>query len=323
MNSFLYISLPGQKNFDSYHENPDSGEFDFRFSPFHQEEKEINLKMTLVNEVNRTDFANSQVSSDYYSQSQYQNLIEKTIKAIKKDKLGKVVISRSEEFSASGFNAFNGFKSLVKAYPNACVYLFGNKDAGLWMGATPETLVKGEGQEINSLSLAGTRKKGEESQFGPKEFEEQQLVTDYVKEVFENCLGLEEIKIGEREISEAGNLIHLSTNIKAKKTEGFNLDQFLKDYHPTPAVGGNPKKQALELISELEKQPRSFYSGYFGLKNKDCFHYFVNLRCMQLFDKSVVLYAGGGITAESHALDEWKETESKMKTLLNVLQDQL
>lgn len=323
MNSFLYISLPGQPDFQCYQENPEKGEFHFRFSPFHKEENEINLKMTLVNEVHRTEFPKSQNSSDFYSQEEYQNLIKKTIEAIKKEKIGKVVISRSKEFLAKNFSAFNGFKTLVNSYPKACVYLFGNKEAGVWMGATPETLVKGEGNELTSLSLAGTRRKGEESKFGPKEFEEQQLVTDYIKEVFESSSGLDEIKIGERGISRAGDLIHLSTKIEAKKNKDFNLDQFLKDYHPTPAVGGSPKKRALELISGLEKHRRSYYSGYFGLKNKDSFHYFVNLRCMQLFDKSVVLYAGGGITAESNALDEWLETESKMKTLLNVLQDQL
>lgn len=323
MKSFLYISLPDQKDFQCYQEDLEKGEFIFKFSPFDQKEKQINLKMSLVDDLKTFIIPNSQIFYDSYSQEEYQILIEKTIQNIKEDRLGKVVISRSKQFPADKFDALKGFKSLVENYPNACVYLFGHEDCGVWMGATPETLVQGKGNEISTLSLAGTKVKGCESEFGPKEFAEQQLVTDFINEIFENNPGLEEIKIGDREISQAGNLVHLCTKIKAQKTEQFNLEQFLMDYHPTPAVGGNPKKQALKLISKLENHSRSYYSGYFGLKKKDSFHYFVNLRCMQLFDKSVVLYAGGGITAESQAFEEWQETESKMKTLLNVLEDQL
>ena len=269
------------------------------------------------------DLPTKNVSVNPYSKEEYLILIQKTIDTLKSNGYGKAVISRPKEISSPNLMARQAFKSLANAYPNACVFLFGNEDAGLWMGATPETLVKGRDNEISTLSLAGTRKRGEDLDFGPKEYVEQQLVTDYISQVFKKTRGLENIEIGKREIREAGNLIHLATEIKAKQTEEFNLDLFLKKYHPTPAVGGNPKQETLKMIAALEKHSRSYYSGYFGLEHKNSFHYFVNLRCMQLLRNSVVLYAGGGITSDSDPLDEWNETESKMKTLLNVLQDQL
>tara|TARA_R110002072_G_scaffold12269_8_gene53503 strand:- start:1411 stop:2382 length:972 start_codon:yes stop_codon:yes gene_type:complete len=323
LKSFLYISLPGQNGFNSYLENPIDGNFEFKFSPFDSNFEELNLKMELADFPEFSFQGLKSLSSSHYQQEEYLQVIEKTKEKIRNKNLGKVVISRSKEFPALNFNALNTFKLLVEKYPNACVYLFGNEKAGLWMGASPETLLKSEAEILTTISLAGTRKIGEESDFGPKEFEEQQLVTDYIREVFEADSGIDELEIAKRTIKKAGNLIHLASNIRAKKNDNFQLNEFLKGFHPTPAVGGFPKPGALKIISELEKHSRSYYSGYFGLKKKDSFHYFVNLRCMQLFNNSVVLYAGGGITKDSIALDEWLETESKMKTLLNVLQDQL
>lgn len=323
MKSFLYISHPFQKDYSFYLENLKEGDYNFKFSPFDGSEKEINVKMSRRDELDSIQLPCKQRAVKSYSKKEYVGLIQKTIIALKEKDFGKAVISRPKEIPSPNIEAVKAFKSLVKAYPNACVYLFGNNDAGLWMGASPETLVEGKMNEIWTISLAGTRKKDGDLDFGNKEYKEQELVTEYIKHVFENTQGLEDIEIGEREISEAANLLHLSTKIRAKKNADFGLDLFLKEYHPTPAVGGNPKQETLKLISDLEMHSRSYYTGYFGLEHKNSFHYFVNLRCMQLLENSVVLYAGGGITAESDALDEWNETESKMKTLLNVLQDQL
>ena len=309
MKSFLYISLPGQNGFNSYLENPIDGNFEFKFSPFDSNFEELNLKMELADFPEFSFQGLKSLSSSHYQQEEYLQVIEKTKEKIRNKNLGKVVIS--EVFQDSPPSTIQPFHSRRDKHRH-------------WdMGASPETLLKSEAEILTTISLAGTRKIGEESDFGPKEFEEQQLVTDYIREVFEADSGIDELEIAKRTIKKAGNLIHLASNIRAKKNDNFQLNEFLKGFHPTPAVGGFPKPGALKIISELEKHSRSYYSGYFGLKKKDSFHYFVNLRCMQLFNNSVVLYAGGGITKDSIALDEWLETESKMKTLLNVLQDQL
>ncbi|MGB0175928.1 MAG: chorismate-binding protein, partial [Owenweeksia sp.] len=97
-------------------------------------------------------------------------------------------------------------------------------------------------------------------------------------------------------------------------------DELLYNLHPTPAVGGWPKKEALAYIEDHEKHDRAYYSGYFGLRTKDSFAYYVNLRCMQVYNNAVVLYAGGGILADSDPVSEWEETEAKLQTLLRVIQ---
>ena len=100
------------------------------------------------------------------------------------------------------------------------------------------------------------------------------------------------------------------------------MKKFLDQLHPTPAVAGLPKGEALDFIVDREPLDRSFYGGYFGLKCNEKSRYYVNLRCMQLFNKSYALYAGGGITKDSEPAAEWQETEAKMDTMKNVIQQQ-
>jgi len=81
-----------------------------------------------------------------------------------------------------------------------------------------------------------------------------------------------------------------------------------------------PKTVAATFILENEGYNRLYYSGYLGELNRDeSTSLFVNLRCMQLDDKLVSIYVGGGITAESIPENEWKETVSKAEVMKKVL----
>ena len=93
----------------------------------------------------------------------------------------------------------------------------------------------------------------------------------------------------------------------------------IRTLHPTPAVGGLPRQEALELIRELEPHDRMLYSGPVGIVSPNESHVFVNLRCMQVSHGNVHLFAGGGITAGSDPAAEWEETELKLRTLLRFL----
>jgi len=96
----------------------------------------------------------------------------------------------------------------------------------------------------------------------------------------------------------------------------------LQALHPTPSVGGLPKEAARQFILTKEKHDRAYYTGFLGplnIQNKS--HLFVNLRCLQLFNKQFVLYSGAGITAASIAENEWEETENKMMTMMNAMKN--
>ena len=90
--------------------------------------------------------------------------------------------------------------------------------------------------------------------------------------------------------------------------------------HPTSAVCGMPKAPATQFLLAHENFDRSFFSGFLGPVNMfEETHLFVNIRCMQLFDKEAILYAGAGVTAFSDVEKEWEETHLKCQTMRKVL----
>jgi isochorismate synthase len=122
----------------------------------------------------------------------------------------------------------------------------------------------------------------------------------------------------------AGNVVHLQTDFRVDlpRAELMALaNRVLHELHPTSAVCGMPKDKALSFILQHEGYDRSFYSGFLGPVHIDGqSHLYVNLRCMQLGQNVAYLYVGGGVTADSCADAEWRETELKAGTLLAVLQ---
>lgn len=314
----LFISLPGTSSYQVYKEAP-SSELTFCFTSFNTL---LNVDIPVVatdDEKVNFFFKTPEESGRSLDKEEYIDLVKKAVDEIQRDRLGKIVLSRhrllEKEIDPVGL-----FKKLAQTYPDACVYLFSHPATGTWMGATPETLIKKDGTQVLSMSLAGTQKKGEEHKFGEKEEQEQQMVTNFIEETFKSDRGLKEVEALEADVVPAGNLSHRRTMIRANATDRFHAPSLLGKLHPTPAVGGWPEGPALEFIQKNEDYHRSFYTGYFGLTNGTDFHYFVNLRCMQLFEKSMALYAGGGITKDSNPEAEWKETEAKMATLLKVIE---
>ncbi len=314
----LFISLPGESDYKVYIHDF-HGEVGFAFNSFDGKSR-ISTSITPTDDENFEPHLKTESEKPHViGQTEYLALIEKTVDYIKNVQPGKIVISRAEAFSIK-VDPVAEFKKLVEAYPSACVYLFTHPQAGTWMGATPELLLKSEEDQIRSMSLAGTRRKGEESGFTAKEVEEQQLVTDYIHSQFLDNPNLTSIKKKAPQLHEAGNLVHFKTEISAEWQPGFQVLPFVNQLHPTPAVGGFPREEALDFIQKNEGYDREFYAGYFGLKGEADFKFFVNLRCLQVFEGSVVLYAGGGITKDSNPQAEWEETQAKMQTLLKVLE---
>lgn len=251
-----------------------------------------------------------------YSAAQYQSLVQQALEHIHQKRLHKVVLSRPH-WLATEADPLALFHRLSEAYPQATVYLFTHPEVGTWLGATPETLLQYRRPRVQTVSLAGTRRSDRKKPFTAKEEAEQQWVTDFIYDELEDHPGVSDIRIGNRQIWPAGPLEHLRTEISAVLAADKPLDPLVARLHPTPAVAGTPREAALELIAELEKHQRHYYSGYLGLQKKGAAHFYVNLRCGEFVKGGFVAYAGGGITAQSEPAAEWEETENKLQTILS------
>jgi isochorismate synthase len=258
------------------------------------------------------------------SRKDFLNQVNEIKKAISERRFEKAVISRIKIIERNyRLKLTEIFQMLCSSYTNAFVYLF-NVDGQTWMGATPEPLICSNKNELETVSLAGTREFNAENlnlhNWSVKEKVEQELVTKFI----ENALMSFDITPSQKKgpyTKKAGNLIHLRTDFAFdfNKING-KLGELVKTLHPTSAVCGYPKKESMKFIKSIEKHNRKFYSGFLGPINIDeRVLFFVNLRCMQVLCDKLVLYIGAGITNDSVPEDEWDETEIKADTLLSVI----
>jgi isochorismate synthase len=270
-------------------------------------------------------------SSDFQEtgRADFIDLVSKAIQIIETGAAEKIVPSRVKKIDLPDhFDLATIFQRLCKKYPNALVSVVYTPENGIWVGATPETLVSVEDKAIfKTVALAGTKPYDDSISlknvaWTQKEIEEQALVERYIISCFKK-IRLREYDEHGPKTSVAGNLMHLRSDftVDMKATNFPQLGSVMLDLlHPTSAVCGMPLDNALDFLKKNEGYDREFYAGYLGPVNfhRDT-HIFVNLRCMQVLDKSAVLYAGAGVTLDSVPEQEWTETEMKFNTLLSVI----
>ena len=270
------------------------------------------------------------------------NLVENAVKAIKNESFKKVVVSRVEQSPFNSSETILLFKRLLNNYKTAMVYCWYHPKVGLWLGATPETLLKIEGNRLQTMSLAGTQPyvNTTDVTWQNKEIEEQQFVTDFIVDSLKPLINT--VSTTKRQTIKAGQLLHLQTKISAVFDKAnFNFKNVLKALHPTPAVCGLPKATAKDFILKNENYNREFYTGFLGELNftqkksrninrknvennayqsiKTVTNLFVNLRCLQIKNNQALIYVGGGITKDSNPEKEWEETVAKSLTIKSLL----
>ncbi len=258
----------------------------------------------------------SQTQLEGTTKELYVQTVQQALDLIASGEASKLVISRIELVEKPiGFDPITAFNQLAETYPDACVYLLKHEQHGIWLGATPETLVARHGNQCSTMALAGTLSVNDSTQWTAKELQEQEFVSESIRETLrERSITFTEGDVFDKV---AGKVKHLCSPFNWQQA-GTVLD-IARALHPTPAVSGTPKDVACALIPALEEHDRGLYTGFFGLASGEEETYFVNLRCMQVLRDQLAVYVGGGITADSHIESEWNETVLKSATMLEAL----
>ncbi len=135
---------------------------------------------------------------------------------------------------------------------------------GLWMGASPERLVKEEQDHVRVDAIAATRPSDDIptkiSAWGAKELDEQGQVAHYLHAAFAR-MDLRNITVRGPEVVKAGPVAHLHTTLEADLGDAL-LGDLVVELHPTPAIGGVPKEEALCFIAGHERHKRALYTGF-------------------------------------------------------------
>ncbi|WP_406683606.1 chorismate-binding protein [Seonamhaeicola sp. MEBiC1930] len=320
----------------------------FVFSPFDDKEDTVLIPFESSESISfpfvmfsGVETSQHEFRSDLNAKNHHIHLVENGVEAIENNTFKKVVLSRMERVKLSEGNPITIFKRLLHKYASAFVYCWYHPKVGLWLGATPETLVKIEGNRFSIMALAGTQVYDGtlDVEWQDKEIQEQQFVTDFIVDSLKPSA--QSIKVSETNTVKAGGLLHLKTMISAQLKSDSNLKEVILAIHPTPAVCGLPKQPAKYFILEQENYNREFYTGFLGELNLESItaprsgrrnvenrayainrkstQLYVNLRCMQLKNTDAIIYVGGGVTISSDAENEWEETVAKSLVIKSVL----
>ena len=233
----------------------------------------------------------------------------------------KLVLARNADVPHSGTHPVTLFKHACEHYPEACVTLFSAPQCGTWLMATPEVLLERGTDDIwHTMALAGTMRYAEQlPPWSDKNVHEQDFVAQYIKACLEQFT--DEITVTGPYTTRAGSLVHLRTDFNFTLPSDAGVGEVLYALHPTPAVCGLPKADALRFIINNETCNRSYYSGFSGPLNVDgTTAMYVSLRCMRILADRYRLYAGGGILPQSVDSQEWDETSAKMQSMLTLIQ---
>lgn len=261
-------------------------------------------------------------ASERKTKGNYIHCFDVFIKPLQERTLDKLVLSRSLTIDReNGFSPAKAFYKACKQYIRSYVYLCHTPQTGTWLGSTPEIILSGEKGEWHTVALAGTQplQNGElPVHWSNKNKREQLLVSNYIHDQL-SSLGIDSAMEGPYP-ARAGALCHLKSDFRFRLEESNKLGNLLNLLHPTPAVCGLPKEEAYRFILGNEGYDRRYYSGFIGWLNPEGrTDLYVNLRCMNIKAKTLILYAGGGLLSSSELSDEWQETEDKLQTMRALL----
>jgi salicylate biosynthesis isochorismate synthase/menaquinone-specific isochorismate synthase len=259
----------------------------------------------------------------------FESAIERAVERISRGDLRKVVLAREVRVhSPVELSPGAVFDGLRVGFPSCYCYLVGSPELA-FVGASPELLVRRDGQRVQTVALAGTRRRsadpavdshlGEQLLQSPKDREEQAIVTRRIKRTLEP-VSVWVTAAEEPVLVKVLNVQHLGTPIRAQLAEPLSAVELAGRLHPTPAVGGEPAERALPLIPALEGLDRGWYAGPVGWTDMyEDGEFCVALRCALLRGRVAHLYAGEGIVRDSVAADELAANEAKLQALLPLL----
>gem|GEM_PF-71164 len=252
----------------------------------------------------------------------WTTLVEAITRGIEDGRFAKIVAARRSRLALLAPLTTPDVLRRLSPSPGVTRFAFG-RSRSVFLGATPERLVARHGLSFATEALAGTAKRGDADSLraltGSKIRREHAIVVDEIaRRLTPLAASLAAAAAAERRALR--DVVHLRTAIRGQLARPRHILDLAARLHPTPAVGGVPRADALAWIAAHERAPRGWYAapvGWFDTAGDGEFK--VALRCAVLRSAEAYLYAGSGIVTGSDPLAEHRETALKERTLLRAL----
>jgi anthranilate synthase component 1 len=260
------------------------------------------------------------------SEDAFIEAVERAKRYIYDGDIMQVVLSQrmSQPFNASPLALYRALRGL-----NPSPYMFYFDLGGFHVvGASPEILVRLEGETVTVRPIAGTRPRGktpaEDAALAadlladPKERAEHLMLMDLGRNDVGRVARTGTVRVTENMLIENySHVMHIVSNVEGAIKPGMSAMDVLKATFPAGTVSGAPKVRAMEIIDELEPTKRGVYAGAVGyLGFNGDMDVAIAIRTAVVKDGTLYVQAGAGIVADSVPKSEWVETQNKARAIL-------
>jgi anthranilate synthase component 1 len=221
----------------------------------------------------------------------------------------------------------------AQRYINPSPYLYFMRLGGrALVGSSPETMIRLEHRTACLRPIAGTRPRGATEQ------EDRALADELLKDEKERAEHLMLVDLGRNELGRVAlpgtvqvtdlmvverysHVMHLVSNILAELEPGQDAFDLLRAGFPAGTLTGAPKVRAMELIAELEREPRGPYGGAVGYISFDGqMDFAICIRTADIRHGRLTIRAGAGVVADSDPERERMETVNKARSVARALE---
>lgn len=225
---------------------------------------------------------------------------------------------------------FSVYRALRSINPSPYMFYFRSKDIRL-IGSSPELLVKKTGRQAEVRPIAGTRPRGEtpaqdaayEEQLkrSRKERAEHLMLVDLGRNDLGRVCRFDSVKVKNfAHVEKYSHVMHLVSDVSGRLQPRRDAFDLVRATFPAGTVSGAPKIRAMQIIDELEPEPRGPYAGALGYfsfnRNMDMC---LTIRTLVSDGKHLYLQAGAGIVKDSRPQREYEETVNKARALLKAV----
>lgn len=259
----------------------------------------------------------------------YTKSVSTAVDEIHDGVLDKVVLGRLRDIDISRpISSEDILARLAELNPQGFTFQVPLSNGERLVGASPELLIRQEGDRFYSQPLAGSAARSAEDDAkvcqdlfnSSKDRYEHKLVVDSMKTTLQPVAA--ELNVPDvPSLIATSKLWHLGTSISGSVADRrSNVLSLATLLHPTPALSGFPHEDARRLLTSLEPFDREYFGGIIGY----CDHngdgeWYVAIRCGKLSERSIRLFAGAGIVYDSDPESEWRETDVKLSTMMQAL----
>jgi anthranilate synthase component 1 len=234
----------------------------------------------------------------------------------------------SQRFSCQfGGSPMALYRALRSINPSPYMFYF-NFGAFHVVGASPEILVKLEGETVTVRPIAGTRPRGKDAAedarlerellADPKERAEHVMLLDLGRNDVGRVAVVGTVRVTEQmAIERYSHVMHIVSNVEGRRRGDVDALEVLRASFPAGTVSGAPKVRAMEIIDELELDRRGVYAGAVGLIGfGGDMDFAIAIRTALIKDGVLYVQAGAGIVADSDPDSEWRETQNKARAVM-------